>query len=183
MDVKDRRKGWDYTAAPVAEPEPVTVTTTTGRTSKTGTVVLAFAVIGGLFLWGLLRHTGPPITLKPGLPHTVVLDQWWSSDSAVEAARMHCEADCDSQYRQKAARAEEAQFTAEFTTAFQADPTCSGVTLSGFGDPFKDKSFPSSDAAHVLSGSDSYWSFQVLTYPRSRHIASTAPARPAPGVP
>jgi hypothetical protein len=52
--------------------------------------------------------------------------------------------------------------------ADRTNAAISGVTLSGFGDPFKDKSSRSSHAAHVLSGSDSYWSFQVSFVPEEK---------------
>jgi hypothetical protein len=110
-----------------------------------------------------------------GLPHTIVMDQWWSSDYVAISAEAMCntdafensrsEADCKSKFREYAARREEAQFTTELSTEFQTNPTCSGIALSGFGDPFKGKSFASSNAAHILSGTQSYWSFQVSYVP------------------
>jgi hypothetical protein len=110
-----------------------------------------------------------------GHPHTIVMDQWWSSDYAAISAEAMCktnafensrsESDCESKFREDTARSEEAQFTTELSTDFQTNSTCSGITLSGFGDPFKGKAFAQSNAAHMLSGTKSYWSFQVSYVP------------------
>jgi hypothetical protein len=143
MKPSDRRQGWECGPAPMGE--PATVTVSTGTTAQKGTLFPALALIGVILLsavfWSTFRHgmtfvpASTPVQVSPsmvraGSPKTVVMDQWWSSDFAVEAARMNCVNEagpgCDSEHRGKAAREEEAQFTTEFSTTFQADHTCFG---------------------------------------------------------
>lgn len=54
-------------------------------------------------------------------------------------------------------RQEEAQFTEAFSTAFQADTTCSGITLAVYRGPGGENS----QATKIMFREDGYWSFQV----------------------
>jgi hypothetical protein len=96
----------------------------------------------------------------------VVIDEWWSSDYAVSAGWSKCQMAggapkyCDSEEVTEGSRQEEAQFTNEFSTAFQTDTACSGVTLAVFKNSNDD-----SPGREIMNGGDSYWSFLVNFVP------------------
>lgn len=97
------------------------------------------------------------------VPRTVVLDEWWSNEDAVEAGWSACKQDgrsdeyCNSKPVTGGYRQEEVQFTERLSTAFQADTTCSGITLAVYGGPDGE----SSQATKIMFREDGYWSFQV----------------------
>lgn len=116
-------------------------------------------IIAALLTAGLSAVTG---CKQHRALHAVVVDEWWSSDYAANAGWSKCRMEggtpeyCNSQQLKDESRQEEAQFTDEFSTAFQTDTTCSGVTLAVFKDPYDD-----SKSRKIVNGSDSYWFFQV----------------------
>jgi hypothetical protein len=104
-------------------------------------------------------------------PRTVVVDEWWSNDYAVEAGWNQCrnfgnltDGYCNSEQVKNGYRQEEAQFTEAFSTAFQADTACSGIALAVFRDPSDGRS----QAAKIMAESNSYWSFQVNFQPGAK---------------
>jgi hypothetical protein len=98
---------------------------------------------------------------------TVVVDEWWSRDYALSAGLRKCRnvdglsaEYCNSQESKDEYRQEEANFTEDFSTAFQADTACSGATLAvykGHGD--------TSRGAEIMAGGGSFWAFQVNFQP------------------
>jgi hypothetical protein len=97
------------------------------------------------------------------VPRTVVVDEWWSNDHAVEAGWSSCKRDglsdqyCNSKPVTDDYRQEEGQFTEAFSTAFQADTTCSGIALAVYRGPDGENS----QATKIMFRADGYWSFQV----------------------
>ena len=122
--------------------------------------------VGGDALTGVLSFglsIGVEGCKQHKLPRAVVVDEWWSNDYAVEAGWSACKRDglsdqyCNSKPVTDDYRQEEGQFTEAFSTAFQADTTCSGITLAVYRGPDGENS----QASKIMFREEGYWSFQV----------------------
>jgi hypothetical protein len=104
------------------------------------------------------------------VPRPVVVDEWWANDYAVEAGWSACKGEglsdqyCNSKSTEDGYRQDEAQFTEEFSTAFQAEAACSGITLAVYKGPQHN----SPQATQMMTNEEGYWSFQVNFEPEAK---------------
>lgn len=94
---------------------------------------------------------------------TVVYDGWWSNDYAAKSATMQCPPE-NRKFCQDEARAAEADFSGQFSAAFQTDPACSGIRLIMYNGPNR----TSAEARRMysqLSGKP-HWGLQVNFNPQ-----------------
>ena len=87
---------------------------------------------------GCKKDSPPEVPKKAVLPTIIENDGWWSNDYAASVAENRCARDgttpCnDNSEPVLEARQAETDFEGKLAASFQADPTCYGLTLRGFG--------------------------------------------------
>jgi hypothetical protein len=123
-------------------------------------------LLAAIAIAGCKKDSPQELPKKTVLPTIVENDGWWSNDYAAQVAENRCARDgttpCDDNTEPvREARQAETDFEGKLSASFQADPTCSGLTLRGFGgrnNRITDAdSLVKSAASTANAGAQEYW--------------------------